>query len=744
MGLRYAALVYSQINDIPYSIGIYDSTFIGTAQDIEVSGEGFSIEYERQGDERFAQVKGSKCNVFLKITDDLVGADLQSWITTNLLASKEDNFQVVIYRDGSLMWVGNVLHDLSMREDSSKPWDFTLTATDGLARLKDFTFDFATTYNDRYKMTEYIYEVLKETPLYKLNISSFLYSTCVEWWEDSMPARAANKDPFDYTKVHTYTFTKFDEKKQDRTAFTYYEVLEEICKAWGMRVIMAGGIFKFVQVNNYEDDGTTKYARLYDRTNAYHSNSALASNVTIQTSSPITRVLAGNQWNYYPPLKNVLRKFPFVNKNMLNGTTSLPYETNLSPNIIGGTNIRLIFSTLIKFIAFEGTTTSDYRITFKIKIDLNGTKWLKKSAVGSTYSWASSVDYAYIRAVSGDYDSYQNIAVSFVTPEIPSGTYTSNSFKIEILSVTEIATGINLVANTDYFASRVAASTSLIYNTAADANNQTAFVYKARNTSSVINSYDLDLGEGIMGENFNTEYYGGLYVFNGTSYVPSTGIWRVYDTGTGVNFNYRLVTEVMAGQILPLPKYQGGIIGSNILPDSRITYNSETYILNGGTYTAGTETWEAEWFKVSTARASVYEIENAVEQSDGSTTDFIRAIGGLDQRFSEIGDIFIKGGSVQTTVSADSDIFAYSQTIMVDTDAVNLYLPPAANWIYDGRSCEITIINNCDLSTDTITINADGTEKINGSSTLSLTQFQSCIIVSDGVNLFLKSAYLPT
>jgi hypothetical protein len=744
MGVRYTALAYSNINDTPYTIGIYDSSFSGTVQQIELSGDAFSIEYERQGDEKFTAVKGSRCNVYLRVTDDSVGLDLQSWITTNLLASNEDKFQLVVNRDGNLFWVGNILHDLSGRMDASRPYDFTLTATDGLARLKDFTFDFATDNNDRYKMIDYIFEVLKETPLYKLNISSNLYTTCVEWWEDSMPARAANKDPLDFTKVHCYTFTKFDEKKQERTAFTYYEVLEELCKHWGMRVIMSEGVYRFVQVNNYEDDGTTKYRRLYDRTNAYVSNSALPSYLSLQTTSPIRTVLSGNQWNYFAPLKNVFKTFPFENKNMLNGRTSLSYSQNLPPNIIGGTGIRLLFSTIIRFIAFEGTTTGTYRIIFKVKINLNSTKYLKKSATGSTYSWANSSDFAYIVATSSDYDSYQNLAVSFATPEIPAGTYTTNSFSIEISEVREITTGTLLVAGTDYEASRVAASTSLVYNTNADADNQTAFKYQVQNTGSTINSYDIDLGQSIMGEAYSSEYYGGLYVYNGTSYVPSTSLWRIYDAGTGANFVYRLVSEVMAAQILPVPKYQGAIIGSSIYPDSLIRYNSEVYILNGGTFTAGTETWEAEWFRVSTARASVSEIENAVEESDGSNTDFIRAIGGVDQRFSEIGDLFIKGGQVQATYDTTTDVYPFTQILMGDTDLTEFILRPAAEWIYQGRSCEITIINNCASAADEVIITPDGTETINGAASLTLTRYQSVIIVSDGANLFLKSAYLPT
>jgi len=742
MGVRYTALAYSNINDTPYTIGIYDSSFSGTVQQIELSGDAFSIEYERQGDEKFTAVKGSRCNVFLKVTDDAVGLDLQSWITTNLLASNEDKFQLVVYRDGNLFWVGNILHDLSGRMDASRPYDFTLTATDGLARLKDFTFDFATDNNDRYKMIDYIFEVLKETPLYKLNISSYLYTTCVEWWEDSMPARAANKDPLDFTKVHCYTFTKFDEKKQERTAFTYYEVLEELCKHWGMRVIMSEGIYKFVQVNNYVDDGTTKYQRVYNRSNAYVSNSALPSALNIQTSSPIRKVMAGNQWNYFAPLKNVYRTFPFTNKNMLNGGTDLPYSQNLPSNLTGGAGKKLILNMGIDWqITGSVPLGSSVKIDLRIEINLDGQYWLKGNSATGAYSWETTlsyVDYSFVR--TGVVVANPSV-ITFVTPEIPSGTFTTNTFDVEVTGASLVTTGASLT----YTAARIAATSSLIYNTATLGANQTGYKYQVQNTGlTVINSYDIDLGEAIFGEAYFAQYFGGLYVYNGTTYVPSTGIWRIYDTGTDNDFIQTILFEVMAAQILPVPKYQGAIIGSSILPDSGIVYNSETYILNGGSFNAGTETWEGEWFKVSTDRASVYEIENATGESDGSNTDFIRAIGGLEGGFSPLANLFYLGNLPMEVISADTDIYPFTQNLFVDTDEVNLYLPAAANWIYQGRTCEITVKNICSGASDIVNIYPDGTETIDGDNVVVLSKLHAATIISDGTNLYLKTTHTAT
>jgi len=530
MGLRYISEIKSTFSNTEYGVQIYDTSFSGTPMEITLGGEGVELTYLQQGDEKFAAIKGSEAKIYLKVIRGSAGTELETWINSVLLANNEDKYQVSLSKGSELIWFGNILHDLSGQADDSRPYDFVLTATDGLARLKDFTFDYAL--NDRYDtFTTIIHEILQETPLYRFGLFTYLYSTSVEWWEDSMPSRSSTLDPLALSRVHNFTFAPIGENDEEREPMSYWDVLTKICEAWGMRLIMSQGRYKFIQINNYEDVATTRYERLYLTNGTFDSAITLASEIDINVLGvDLPRVMNGNQWNYFAPIKQASIKFPFSNKNMLDQRTTLPYSQNIAGTIVGGSGKKLVFNSIIRFLAFSGTTTGDYRIQFQITLKLGTSHWLRKSSWGTNYTWNASSNVALIDVFESEYDSFIDIPISFTTPDIPTGAFTNCEFEIEIINVREIATGINLVSGSDYRASRLSGTTKLIYNASNDGQNEAFFEYIIQNTSSTINSLDLELEDAIIGENYQPNYFGGLQIYNGSAWVQSTSKWKILDT----------------------------------------------------------------------------------------------------------------------------------------------------------------------------------------------------------------------
>lgn len=741
MGLRYISTIKSTFTKTEFGVQIYDTSFSGTPMEITLGGEGVELTYLQQGDKKFEAIKGSEAKIYLKVIRGSAGAELQTWLNNVLLANNEDKYQVSLSKGSELIWFGNILHDLSGQADDSRPYDFVLTATDGLARLKDFTFDYALT--DRYDtFNRILFEILKETPLYKFGVFEFLYSTLVEWWEDNMPARSSTLDPLSLARVHNFTFAPIGENDEERQPMTYWDVLTKICEAWGMRCIMSQGRYKFIQVNNYEDVATTRYERLYLLDGTYDSSITLASEIDINSvSSTFPRMMAGNQWGYFAPIKRASIKFPFDNKNMLNQRTTLPYSQNIAGTIVGGSGIKLVFNSIIRFLAFSGTTTGDYRISFRVTLKLASSHWLRKSAWGTAYTWDSSLNYAFIDSFQSEYDSFIDIPISFTTPDLPSGSFANSEFEIEIINVREIATGINLVAGSDYQASRLAGTTQLIYNASVDGQNETYFQYTIQNTSSTINSFDLKLEDAIMGENYQSNYFGGIEVYNGSSWVQSSSKWRILDTGTGYNFVYRRLLEVIAAQMLPVPKYQGAIIGEQIYPDSLISYSGKNYILNGATFKFNSETWDGEWFVVSTDRASAFEIDNATNQDGGNTNqDLRRTLGGLNEKFSESTNRALYYPYEVETISANTTGVGVAKVFLCDTP-LTFTLPSAADWLTKNNSSLIMIKNICSGSGDTITVNPYGSELIEGNGSLTINKFHTYTLMSDGSAIWILNYY---
>lgn len=731
MATKFYHTFISTYTDASYRIEFGDNTYVGDPTLIEMEGEVFKLRFEEQGHEIYQPIKTSQCDFFLTISDDSAGTALQSWLTGSVLNGDEDRYTATIYEASVLIWHGVILPDIAGRQDASRPYQWQITASDGINRLKNFEF------NPAYmgggvthaivSQKDLLYDALKKTPLYATS-QSLLFSTCVEWYEDNMPTRGATTDPIDQTYIDTWAFTTSQDG--ERVGFSLYRVLEEICKAWRMRLIFSNGIYRFIQIQSYEGGTGTTYERFYRRSDgAYSTNAAFNPSITWNSGSSLPRVRSGNQWSYFPPLKNVFMRFPFTNQNMLNGGTDEPYSEFLPDNIVGGTNVRLFFNTVL-FVQITGLpSTNRATITIEIILNLDSSYSLDKDPLGALNSWGATGSTA--KWVIDTSLSIVSIPLSFITDEIPTGVYGTNSFSIEVTEVVDSITGSSL----SFVANRSSNSTVLNYATTIDG-EQSFIPYLVGNVSGVVNSYDIEETDAIMGEMFNPTYFGGLYTGDTSSWNPSSARWRYKDTGVAYSFNFLRVRETMAAQIKAVPKYQGAVVGaSSVYPHASIIYDGSVYILNGGEYSANDETWDGEWFKVDYNRASVEDIEGDTAEDDGGGTESLyRAIGAISDT---MGLFQLKGGSqFVNIVSTNTTISPFAQIVHC-TASTTQTLSPAADWIVNGKSIEIAIKNVAGVG-DTVTIDGDGSETIDGATTITLNQYESAILYSDGTNIFIK------
>jgi hypothetical protein len=214
------------------------------------------------------------------------------------------------------------------------------------------------------------------------------------------------------------------------------------------------------------------------------------------------------------------------------------------------------------------------------------------------------------------------------TPALPIGTYTNNELEIEVAEVRTMIYGYLLSPGYDYSCTRIKGQTSLIYNTSSTDASEQYFEYIGGNSASPINSYDLKLNDSLLGEPYDPSNPSQLFTSNGTTFTQSAGEWKYEDTGTALNFNLMRVREVLAGQTIPIRKYQGQIISGNLEAYNSIEYDGFRYILNGATFKAQSDTWEGEWYQVSVDRLSFEDIGGAEPQTgDGGTNGLIRGIG---------------------------------------------------------------------------------------------------------------------
>lgn len=114
---------------------------------------------------------------------------------------------------------------------------------------------------------------------------------------------------------------------------------------------------------------------------------------------------------------------------------------------------------------------------------------------------------------------------------------------------------------------------------------------------------------------------------------------------------------------------------------------------------------------------------NVTDDSDGTVTI-------ETQNLIEINNI------TDTDSPYDVSVSAYRSVVIVDasTNAVTVNLPPAANW-----SGQTIIVKKTD-NVNNVTIQADGTETIDGSNTQTIsTQYGSYMLISDGTDIHIMA-----
>jgi hypothetical protein len=728
MGVQFRSTFYGTQTNVPYRIDIYNSDYSGAIKSFELGADGFKLRYFQESDEIYQPIKPSQLTLPIKITQDANGTAMFNFLQSTLIQGNENKYTVQILKNGLLWWCGVILPDIAKHDDSSIAYNWTITASDGINRLKNFDFnvEFGGGEHSVQSIKDIIHECLKNTPLYFSTSYVYLFSTCIEWYEDNMPARTDETDPFAQSYLDTWAFTKIE--NNERVRISQYDVLEQICLSFGARLIFSNGIYRFLQIGAYEQV-TVSFERFYNRSGAFIEAEILADEVEVnETATSLPKVTAGNIFSYFPPLKNVRIKFPFTQSNMLNSDVTLQYYQDLPDDLIGASNQRLQFATELKIFITDPLFSNIDGAFVLVRITLKlGTSYvLKKLTFSTSNSWSTTLtdtaDY-----YKETFSSVVTFPISFFTDIIPTGNYNNSSFEIEVFDVRDLINGNSL----DFEAKRNQGTTSLIY--VPDLTNKDKlFTYAVQNTATTINSYDIDLPDATFGESFDKSYYGGIKTGDDTTYSPSTGQWQLKNLG-GTFYNLILLRlrEVMSNQIKATQKYQGGIVGSSsINPHTLVTYDGDSYILNGGEYTAQSEMWDAEWFMVDYNRVNIEDIGDEVEEPGGDTNEQLRrSIGDVS---TQMDGFTMKGGTKKTTViDTNTTLQPISQNIIA-TDGPNITLPAAANWTAfdDGNSIEITVLNAATMG-DNIHLKYS-----DGSAFLTLAHNKFVRLVSDGTNIY--------
>jgi len=608
MAARYLGQFFSAYTEQQYTVVLYDEDFVGTAEDVTFASVELSYPAGNAG--RFDTILASALNV--KMIVNTSGLDT---FVEDLAGAREGRFILQLLQGITSQFVGYVLPDLAQQEDTTIEVGYILDlqATDGLARLKTIDYNNAgTAYTDDDTVIEHIFNCLNKLTdvLGFYSGSNWLLRTVVNWHAQQY-TYSADIDPLLQSRIPHRAFYTIDTRGNYKFK-TCFEVLDELCKAWGARMLYSNYSFWFVQVNELATPSAKKVFN-YTKTQVQTSGTVDLRKDHDQTdpTSDLLR-LAGGVYRFYPPLMKVQVDYRHIaTENLLAGKT-FSYDTAPNPFAFGSVDYFggfARFSIRVNF-TYRAENRDDppgvvplwFVFAFRIQVaDI----YLDRPVVfsggtpgyGATV-WTGSSAGRYEIAVyvpENEDDNYESVA--FITPALPAtGNFV---FDINLDQVfngngTEYVTPV-----ADYIWRAESVYVEHLYEGTLDTQSDIRRFVAVNDEAD--NSAMIELAT-IIGDGIGTNSPGHLEVQDDSDdWVLSDG-WRVGNSGSFLSHSALLAQEIIRGQLTPVRRFLGRYHNRNssiYFPHHVIDRADGVMVFGGGTFRPAVDEVNGEWFFIT-------------------------------------------------------------------------------------------------------------------------------------------------
>jgi len=603
--------------------------------------EGFTLSYPQQTQTSPRQSYILPSELSLDFQSQISAHDA---FQTSLVSANEERFKIKVLKDDVLFWVGFVLTDQVQVEDAAQPHTFNISASDGIGRLKDIDYNNAgTAYSGRATIQEHIFNCLNKIPFsYFHGTGETFIRFIVNWYEDQHTV-TSTLDPFLVTDFDHSVFITTDSNGTKKYP-SCYDVLKECLQRFGCRMYQSNGYWIVEQINERENANVTVFS--YDKDAVHVDTDTYSFDVTVNTSSNSARPRReiGGRSAFYPPLDKVCETYKHDGSDNLTQGVTFAYNSGIvfPPNdevLIGNIDLSgnndevLKITSKINYVStwLDMLNLKQYRHVFRLKLKVGG-QWLKRPIIvigpgASPYygsvEWSNEEAYYEITTptlfqggtLPGDTQITSFLNIYIETPAlIESGEIDFNIFWYQCIEVPDNTIVISdtqpqLPVNLHYLVPETSVN---VLQDGTQINMENSRLYcvtnadSDKNTSSI--SIDSIIGDGPYAVTFNK-----LKVYDGAAWQVSND-WRVDDTGTAYQIQELTIRQILAGQKLPIKRYEGAIIG-DFFAHSRLTWDSEYYLFEGGTFTANTDTWNSKWFNISVDPTGIDTTPSTVESA---------------------------------------------------------------------------------------------------------------------------------
>lgn len=346
-GLKYT-IPFKDIDDYSNVVEIYQDGFVGTSTELIATDAPAVHKYEREDNE--------------DITSSIMSATLTvSFYSTdvtdfrNFFSYSDREFLVVHKFQGDVVFKGYLLNDITGEPFQDPPYPVVITATDGLAQLKEITLTGPSVDTD---LGELIFDQLNTLDLeLDFEISNDLYEGLVMDNTKSIFAQTVGENLL----VQEFTF--------DELQLNAFDFLLEICKTMGWVLMQKNGRWLIQRAISRNIDTTTIYVhdwQTYAVKESYE-NSAIGSAemwyLKSIAANPYSGIAYGNG------------KFVAVS----NGSTSIMHSNDgvtWTSVTVGSFGLSDVVYANGKFVAV-GAEFSGIDLVTNVQVSTNGVTWTR-------------------------------------------------------------------------------------------------------------------------------------------------------------------------------------------------------------------------------------------------------------------------------------------------------------------------------------------------------------------------------
>jgi hypothetical protein len=641
VGKLYTSELVS-INGTGYTVEIWDNATTPTVKTLLLTGEGFTISHDGEGDKTFENpVRHSRAEATFSITET---ADIT--IFQNMAVSDEGSYHMVIKKGAQLIWAGRILPDQNQwQRTPDGVFTMTVTAVDALQLLENYEIDENWFDADgRILISKFIYELLNVVGM-------------ADIWDD---AGGTNTFFADALRIYETTLLSFTDERiskqkisinafwKDFNTYTNYgirtnayagflvnckEALEKILINFNARIILSNGVFWL-----YNPLGYANYTAVYY--NTYNTSGNLtATNSTFNHALPIsTTNTVRPKWREFPvithqpserEIKITHQKYAsktnvrFFNAAGTGTMTVGPFRTNDTSEIISEATIQIDVPNQSLYAQYDNVgvrlkaRTYSFDGTNYKTFDHEDKEW--KSAAGKP-GWTEktmNLPLYYSRGIARQFYPY-NYQYNYSY----GADYVYTEFEIEMLL-------LKLGSPTRTQPINFSGIQRLYQNT--ELPTEQLFTNSNNTTASNKNQYDV-----VFYDQYGLDAHGTILVDNNAgSYVPSDA-WSAFPTGThtyvndliSVNGYSSMALYTNAVKSISGDWYDGG--SYNLMRS--LNFDESIWIWQGGTFNAQSEVFSGEWLRVASSFGLVVVGSEEDEQEGFDNDQFSQGLVALNDR----------------------------------------------------------------------------------------------------------------